>query len=155
MDARNSLSLLHLDQDSQAGLCAMADKGDKCGNAVWDMPSYFSAPPMVAPTAPTVAAAIDWESYDKYIFPAGRFKLVKNESGQIFGQLEPMLLYHGPYKCWAVCKCGAHKGRCSRQRSWKVSAGEAPQMPDRVLARWLVEGASHVSTAKHMASHRY
>ena len=164
LDARNSLSLLHLEQDSQAGLCAMADKGDKCGNAVWDMGLVdawkssslsFSAPPMVAPTAPTVAAAIDWESYDKYIFPAGRYKLVKNESGQIFGQLEPMLLYHGPYKCWAVCKCGAHKGRCSRQRSWKVSAGEAPQMPDRVLARWLVEGASHVSKEKHMASHRY
>ena len=117
------------------------------------MPSDFSAPPMVAPTAPTVAAAIDWESYDKYIFPAGRYKIVKNESGQICGQWEPML--HGPYKCWAICKCPKHAGRCTRQRSWKVSAGQAPQMPDRVLARWLVEGASHVSAATHMGSHHY
>ena len=100
-------------------------------------------------------SSIDWESYDKYIFPAGRYKIVKNESGQICGQLEPMLPGHGPYSCVAICKCPKHAGRCSRQRSWEVSAGEPPQMLERVLARWLVEGGSHVSTAKHMASHRY
>ena len=109
------------------------------------------APPVVAPT---VAAEIDWESYDKYIFSVGRYKFVKSESGHIVGQLQPML-YDGPYKCWALCKCPGHAGKCSRQRSWKISSGEAPEMTDRVLARWLVEGASHVSTAKHMASHRY
>ena len=134
---------------------SLADKGNTCGNAVWDMPSYFSAPPMVAPTAPTVAAAIDWESYDKYIFPAGRYKIVKNESGQICGQLHPILVLHEYYHCRGICKCPKHAGRCSRQRSWKGFAGEPPQMHERVLVRWLVEGASHVSTATHMASHRY
>ena len=98
---------------------------------------------------------IDWESYDKYIFPAGHYKIVKNESGQICGQLHPILGLHEYYDCQAICKCPKHAGRCSRQRSWKVRYGEAPQMLDRVLACWLAEGASHVSTAKHMASHRY
>ena len=119
LDARSSLSDLHLDQDSQVGLCAMADKADKSGNAAWAMglvgasnssSSSSSWRPMVARpmappvVAPTVAAEIDWESYDKYIFSVGRYKFVKSESGHIVGQLQPML-YDGPYKCWALCKC--------------------------------------------------
>ena len=39
-------------------------------------------------------SCIDWESYDKYIFPAGDHKIVKNESGQICGQLHPILGLH-------------------------------------------------------------
>ena len=109
---------------------------------------------------------IDWALYDKYIFPAGDHKIVKNESGRICGLLVPVLVLpdESP-KVRAICKCPQHalrakkqhSGRylqmelpCQRQRAWKQ--GEEPQMPDRVLARWLVEGASHDSTAKHMAS---
>ena len=101
-------------------------------------------------------SSIDWESYDKYIFDAGRYKIVTNESGQICGHLERLPLRHGPYSCVAICKCPKHAFPfCSRQRSWEVSAGEPPQMLERALARWLVEGASHVSTATHMGSHHY
>ena len=116
---------------------------------------------MVAPTAPTKAVArrrvapvaeeIDWVSYDNNIVTVGNSKIVKNESGQICGRLEPMLIYEGPYRCNAICK--SHTD-CRRHRQWKQSS-EDVKMTDRVLARWLIEGASHVSTAKHMASHRY
>ena len=100
-------------------------------------------------------SSIDWESYDKYIFPAGHYKIVKNESGQICGQLHPVLNTHEDYHCLAICQCPKHAGHCRRLRSWNVRCGEAPQMLERVLACWLVEGGSHVSAAKHMASHRY
>ena len=98
-------------------------------------------------------SSIDWASYDRYIYPAGRNMVVMNESGQICGRLEPMLIFDGPYRCNAVCSM--HGSRCRRHRVWKASAGEPPNMPDRVLARWLVEGASHVSTVEHKALQRY
>ena len=120
---------------------------------------------MVAPTAPTMAVArrrvapvaeeINWPSYDKYIVTVGNSKIVKDESGQICGRLEPMLIYEGPYRCNAICKCPTHTGGCTRHRRWKQSIGEDVKMTDRVLARWLIEGALHDSTAKHMASRHY
>ena len=102
-----------------------------------------------------MAEEIDWPSYDKYIITVGNSKIVKDESGQICGRLEPMLIYEGPYRCNAICKCPTHTGRCTRHRRWKQSIDEEPQMTDRVLARWLIEGASHVSTESHKIAHRY
>ena len=135
-----------------------------------------SLPAVIAPLNNAVEAvnghfSVDWAQYDKYIFPAGDHKIVKNESGQICGLLvcshvfDPEAASHEPHRVRAICACPQHAPRakrhlqtalpCQRQRPWKVSAGEEPQMPDRVLARWLVEGALHDSTAKHMASRHY
>ena len=98
----------------------------------------------------------DWALYDKYIFPAGDHRIVTNESGQICGELWTFADGHAIDNCVAICKGPKHAWPfCSRQRSWEVSAEKPPQMLERVLARWLVEGASHVSTAKHMAFHLY
>ena len=130
-----------------------------------------SLPAVIAPLNNVVEAvnghfSVDWAQYDKYIFPAGDHKIVKNESGQICGLLVPVLVLpdENP-KVRAICKCPQHalrakkqhSGRylqmelpCQRQRAWKQ--GEEPQMSDRVLARWLVEGASLDSTEKHMNS---
>ena len=112
LDARSSLSLLHLEQGSRAA------KGD--------LSKGIKSKKMVAPTAPKKAVArrrvapvaeeIDWPSYDKYIVTVGNSKIVKNESGQICGRLEPMLIYEGPYRCNAICKCPTHTGRCTRHR---------------------------------------
>ena len=117
---------------------------------------------MVAPTAPTMAVArrrvapvaeeINWPSYDKYIVTVGNSKIVKDESGQICGRLEPMLVYDMPYRCNAICK--SHTD-CKRHRQWKQQSGEDVLMTDRVLARWLIEGASHASTEQHKKAHRY
>ena len=150
MDARSSLSLLHLEQGSRAA------KGD--------LSKGIKSKKMVAPTAPKKAVArrrvapvaeeIDWPSYDKYIVTVGNSKIVKDESGQICGRLEPMLIYEGPYRCNAICKCATHTGDCRRHRQWKQS-GEDVKMIDRVLARWLIEGASHASSEQHKKAHRY
>ena len=149
LDARSSLSLLHLEQGSRAA------KGD--------LSKGIKSKKMVAPTAPKKAVArrrvapvaeeIDWVSYDNNIVSTvGNSKIVKDESGQICGRLEPMLVYDMPYRCNAICK--SHTD-CKRHRQWKQQSGEDVLMADRVLARWLIEGASLVSTAKHKAAHRY
>ena len=150
LDARSSLSLLHLEQGSRAA------KGD--------LSKGIKSKKMVAPTAPKKAVArrrvapvaeeIDWVSYDNNIVTVGNSKIVKDESGQICGRLEPMLIYEGPYRCNAICKCPTHKGDCTRHRQWKQSS-EDVKMIDRVLARWLIEGASHASREQHKKAHRY
>ena len=99
-------------------------------------------------------SSANWEQYDKYIMnviPGGHVKHVKNESGEICGELE--LVRAVPYKCRAICQW--HAGRCKRLRTLKTDAGETPQMLEQMLARWLIEGASHDSTAKHMASRHF
>ena len=101
-------------------------------------------------------SSANWEQYDKYIMniiPAGHVKHVKNESGEICGELELIYDACAPYKCRALCQW--HAGRCKRLRTLKTDAGETPQMLEQMLARWLIEGASHDSTAKHMASRHF
>ena len=98
-------------------------------------------------------SSANWEQYDKCIMnviPGGHVKHVK-KSGEICGELE--LVRAVLYKCRAICHW--HADGCKRTRTLKTDAGETPQMLEQMLARWLIEGALHDSTEKHMASRHF
>ena len=99
----------------------------------------------------------NWAAFDAHItvHPTNpRYKNVSDDDGNVVGQLQP-LNHPGGYRCFALCLHTHHLNRCSRSRGWKPSGNEDPNMVDRALARWLLEGRDLPSTKAHMDAARY
>jgi hypothetical protein len=99
----------------------------------------------------------NWAAFEAHItvHPTNpRYKNVSDDDGNVVGQLQPLINASG-YRCFALCLHPHHLNRCSRSRGWRPSGDEDPNMVDRVLARWLLEGADLTSTREHMSAARY